>query len=132
MAVLRPFLAFFFANYINTFHKTEVHRVILRCWTGLNLHWFKSYDTNEKHEKRAKNTTQIRAFLQNCKNPKMEIFSFCVITFEPIKIQTRSAPQNGCLNLSFVKYIYVIGKKLTKNGCKMAICQSQILMISLY
>ena len=32
----------FFAIYMNTFHKTEVQTVILRCWTGLNLNWFKS------------------------------------------------------------------------------------------
>jgi hypothetical protein len=31
------------------------------------------------------------------------IFAFCVITFEPIKIQTCLATQNDCLNFSFVK-----------------------------
>ena len=31
------------------------------------------------------------------------MFAFYVITFEPIKIQTYSAPQNDRLNLSFVK-----------------------------
>ena len=31
------------------------------------------------------------------------IFAFCVITIEPIEVQTRSAPQNDRLNLSFVK-----------------------------
>ena len=30
----------------------------------------------------------------------MEIFAFCVITFEPIKIQTHFTPQN---DLTFVK-----------------------------
>ena len=35
---------------------------------------------------------------------------FSVITFEPIKIQTRSAPQND-QNFSFVKDIHVVGKK---------------------
>ena len=30
-------------------------------------------------------------------------FTFCAITFEPIEVQTRSAPQNDRLNLSFVK-----------------------------
>ena len=33
----RPFLAFFFANYMNIFHKTDIQMVILRCWTGLKL-----------------------------------------------------------------------------------------------
>ena len=35
----------------------------------------------------------------------MEKIAFCVITFEPIKIQTHSAPQNDRLNFSFVKDI---------------------------
>ena len=33
----------FFAVFILIFHKTEVHTVILRCLTGLNLNWCKSY-----------------------------------------------------------------------------------------
>ena len=33
------------------------------------------------------------------------IFAFCVITFEPIKILNCLAPQNDGLNLSFVKDI---------------------------
>ena len=54
----------------------------------------------------AKNT-QIRVFF--CKNTKkVEIFAFCVPTFEPI---TYRASQNECLNLSFVKDIHAIGKK---------------------
>ena len=35
---------------------------------------------------------------------------FCVITLEPIMIQTGSAPQNDSLNLSFVKDKHVVGK----------------------
>ena len=31
------------------FHKTEIRMVILRCLTGLNLNWFKSYDTKCKY-----------------------------------------------------------------------------------
>ena len=33
----------FFAICIFIFHKTEVQTVILRCLTGLNCNWFKSY-----------------------------------------------------------------------------------------
>ena len=33
----------FFAICMFIFHKTEVQTVILRCLTGLNLNWFKSY-----------------------------------------------------------------------------------------
>ena len=50
----------------------------------------------------------------------MEIFAFCVIIHEPIKIQTCSAPQNDRLNFSFVKDTYVDGEKLARNGQKMA------------
>ena len=63
----------------------------------LNLYWFKSYDTNEKHTKMQKmqklkkkihrlGLTQIRYFLQNCK--KTGIGNICVFAFEPIKIKT--------------------------------------------
>ena len=43
---------------------------------------------------------------------KMEKIAFFVITFEQIKIQTYSAPQNDRLNFSFVKDINVDGKNL--------------------
>jgi hypothetical protein len=49
------------------------------------------------------------------------IFAFCVITFEPIEVQTHSAPQNDHLNVSFVKDSYVDGGKLAGNGQKTAI-----------
>ena len=48
----------------------------------------------------------------------MEKIAFFVITFEPIKIQTRSAPQNDSLNFSFVKDIHVVGEKVARNGHK--------------
>ena len=51
-------------------------------------------------------------FLQNCTKRKMEKIAFCVITFEPIKIQTLSAPQNDRLNFSFVKDTHVNGGNL--------------------
>ena len=59
-------------------------------------------------------------FLQNRTKTKMEKIAFCVITFEPIKIQTHSAPQNDRLNFSFVKDTYEDGEKLARNGRKMA------------
>ena len=43
----------------------------------------------QKHTKKVKigkNATQIGSFFQNNKETKMEIFAFCVITFDPIKI----------------------------------------------
>ena len=33
----------------------------------------------------------------------MELFAFCVITFEPIITKTFEAPQNDCQNLSFLE-----------------------------
>ena len=51
-------------------------------------------------------------FLQNRTKTKMEKIAFCVITFDPIKIQTHSAPQNDRLNFSFVKDIHVDGGNL--------------------
>ena len=83
----------------------------------------------QKHKNHKKHYTN-EFFLQNHKNSETEIFAFCVITFE--SIQTRLAPQNDRLNLSFVKYIYANGGKLARNGRKTAICQSQILVNSLY
>ena len=61
----------------------------------------------------------------------MEVFALFVITFEEIKIQTHSAPQNDCLNFSFVKDIHVVGEKMAKKCRKTAIYQSQILGITL-
>ena len=49
----------------------------------------------------------------------MEKIAFCAITFEPIKIQTCSAPQNDRLNFSFVKNAHVVDKEMTGSGRKM-------------
>ena len=62
---------------------------------------------------------------------QMKIFAFCVITFEPIEVQTRLTPQNDRLKLSFVKDVNVIGKKMARNGCTTAIYQSVLNRISL-
>ena len=53
----------------------------------------------------------------------METFAFCVITFEPIEVQTCSAPQNDHLNLSFVKNEHTYGEKMARNGCITVIYQ---------
>ena len=45
-------------------------------------------------------------------------FAFCVITFEPIEVQTCSAPQNDCQNLVFVKDIKIVVEKMTRNRRK--------------
>ena len=51
----------------------------------------------------------------------MEIFAFCVIIHELIKIQTCSAPQNDRMNFIFMKDIYVDNKKVARNSSKTAI-----------
>ena len=61
-------------------------------------------------------------FFASQPSQEMEIFAFCVITFEPIKIQTNSAHQNDRLNLSFVKDKHAVGKNMARNSHKPAIC----------
>ena len=76
----------FFGNFMFIFHKTKVQTVILQCWPTLNLNWYKRYDTESK--KKTKKTKKPKwFFLQNWKKKtEMEIFAFCVITFEQIRI----------------------------------------------
>ena len=50
----------------------------------------------------------------------MEFLAFYAIAIEPIKLQTHSASQNDRLNLSFVKAINVVARKMTRNIRKMA------------
>ena len=64
----------------------------------------KKHVKTQNNTRITKNITQMRSFLQNHKNLEVEIFAFCVITFE-----IHLAPQNDHLNLSFVKDIYVDG-----------------------
>ena len=45
---------------------------------------------------------------------------FYVVALVPTKIQTSQAPQNVPLNLSFVKDTNVVGRKMARNGGKMA------------
>ena len=66
------------------------------------------------------------------KNPEMELFAFCVIKFEPIKIYTRLAPQNDHLNLSFVKYENTVGKTMARNGPKWPFILSDSFPIRVY
>ena len=70
-------------------------------------------------------------FLLNRTKTKKEKIAFCVITFESIKIQTHSAPQNDHLNFSFVKDIHVDGGNLARNSCKTALCQSTFFLDTL-
>ena len=49
---------------------------------------------------------------------------YFVVAFDPIKICTHYAPQNDSCNLSFVKDIYVVAKKMTTNSPKRAIFEN--------
>ena len=74
-----------------------------------------------------KNTTQIKSgFFAKPQKNENKIFVFCVITFDPTKIPTCSAPKNDYLNLSFVKKIIVLFKNVARIGHEMAICQLQV------
>ena len=59
-------------------------------------------------------------FFQNLKKMEKERIVFYVAAFDSIKIQTPLASQNDRHNLSFLKDIYVVGEKMTRNGGKMA------------
>ena len=81
----------FFANYMFNFQKTEVQMVILRSLMNLNLKWYKSYDIKCKKTQKRKQRKWV-VFLQNRKKREREMFVFCVITFEPIKLNTSKWP----------------------------------------
>ena len=51
-------------------------------------------------------------FLPKLKKMETEKFVFNAVAFDPIKIWTCLAPQNGRQHLSFLKDIYNVGKKL--------------------
>ena len=72
--------------------------------------------------KLARNGRKTTIYILCVSQVQKNIFpAFCFITFEPIEVQTRSAPQNDSGNLSSVKYIHVDGGKLARNGQKTAI-----------
>ena len=52
----------------------------------------------------------------------METEKFVIygVAFDPIEIQTHLVSQNDHQHLNFVKDVYVFGKKMTRNGRKMA------------
>ena len=46
-----------------------------------------------------------------------------VIDFDPIGIYSHLALQNDRQHLNFLKDIYVVGKKMARNDCKIAKCR---------
>jgi hypothetical protein len=121
----------FFATYMFIFHKTEIQTVILRCLTSLNPNWHKSYDKNHKNIIIAKDAF-VCFWTKLQKKKEMEIFAFCVLTFEPIISKTCSAPQNDCHNLSFVKDEHTYGKKWSEKVVQRSFIKGHSFRNSLY
>ena len=125
MAVYRPLLVILFAN----FHKTKIQKVILRCKIGIHLNWFKSYDTKRNH-------FRFR-FLQLKKqtNPSTifcVLYVFCVFVCFSFLSRCRFGTSKWPSELTFVKGIHVVGKKMTRSGLKLAIYHLQVLGITIY
>ena len=59
-------------------------------------------------------------FFQNWKTQFSNQIVIYVIAFDQINIQICLAPQNDRQILSFLKYSYVLGQKMTRNGRKLA------------
>ena len=78
MAILRPYLAIFSPTiiYLSQNWDSDSYFEVLNESKSLLVQklWHKMQKT------------QMSVFVQNCKKTEMEIFAFCVITFEPIRI----------------------------------------------
>jgi hypothetical protein len=105
--------------YVITFEPIEVQTRSAPQNDRLNLSFVK--DTYVDGRKLARIGRKTTIYILRIRQVRKNIFAFCVITSEPIEVQTRSAPQNDRLNISFVKDIYVDGRKLARNGRKTAI-----------
>ena len=78
--------------------------------TDSGLLFYQPYPQRRKTETKPDTYSKDRMFVTS--------FAFCVITFEPIEVQTCSAPQNDRQNLGFVKDIKVVVEKMTRNRRK--------------
>ena len=108
--------------------------MIFTCSAPQNDHLNFSFvkDIYVDGEKLARNGRKTTIYILWVSQVRKNIFAFCVITFEPIEIQTCSAPQNDCLNFSFVKDRHGNVEKMARKGGKMVIYESQILRLTLY
>ena len=59
-------------------------------------------------------------FLPNLKKLELGNFVFYLVIFDLIELLTHLTPQNDPQHLSFVKDISAVGKKMIRNGRKMA------------
>ena len=115
-------------------YKTEVQMVILRCWTGLYINWFKSYETKHKY-------FRFCFFAILLKKTDL-CYVFCIFCFFLASLHFLHLCHNFWTN----EDIDLFGtskwpsepesvkesQKTARNGAKAEICQLQILGISLY
>lgn len=69
---------------MNIFDKIGIQAVILRCCTGLEPYWFKSYDKNAKNVKTQKTLDKLGVFYKIEKYFALKITDF--LHLEDVKI----------------------------------------------
>ena len=137
MAVLQPFLPIFWAIYTTSFTKLNIR---LSFWGAehvsilIGSKVMTEMKNMQKCEKRKNHQKHYMDYIFFTKSQKLkiEIFAFCGITSEPIKIQNCSAPQNDLRIFSFVKDVLQMATEMARNGCKIAICKSTYFWDTLY
>ena len=113
----------FFAICFFIFHKTEVQTVILRCLTGLNHSWFKSYGFRCSRRPRASSVNFWN--LASDKWPFYDhiwpFFGNYMMIFDKTEIQTVILRCLRCLNLNWYK-TYDTKYKIAKNSKDENLC----------
>ena len=116
MAIFRPFVAIVLPTTWISFTKLKFRRSFWGAeWFYILIGSKVIYDKKHKYLSPFPFLSILEKKLVICLMffPFFTFFVFCisVITFETIKKQTHSAPQNDRLNFNFVKVIHVVGKK---------------------
>ena len=95
----------FLAMYVFIFHKTEVLTVILRCLTGLNLDWVKSYGLRCSLRPNASsaNSKKIAIDKQSFQTMSGHSFANYMFIFHKTEIQTVLLRCLRSLNLNWYK-----------------------------
>ena len=106
---------------MNIFHKTEVHKVILRCLTGPYLIWFKSYDAKcsmRRNAILAKSETLHKKFqLINGRFTTIfgHFFANCFCDFHKTEVQTVIFRCLTGLDFNWIKSYDTKRKKILKH-----------------
>ena len=95
----------FFAICIFIFHKTEVQMVILRCWMGLNLDWFRNYGLRcgLKLRTSSANSQKIATAKWPCNDHAWPFFANYMFIFHKTEVQTHILSCWTSLNLKWTK-----------------------------